>query len=498
MAHLKSVAKGFILMLIGLVFTKAVSMLFKIVFSRYYGAHNLGLYSLGLGIFTLLTTFSIFGFNYGLSRYISLYHEKDKDKLKNIMLIFFSIAVFLSIFFALGLFFSSDYLAKLYKTEELSLVFKLFAISIPLYVISLMIQKIFEGFKEFKNSALLESGINLLKFLFLIVCVFLSLKLPFVILATALSFLLMNFLGIHLIKKHIHIKDVFKTRIDPNLLKDVFLFSWPLALTFILHTILTQFDSLILGYFLTPFDVGIYSLVMSAAGFIGLSALVAGPVLLPSFGELFAKDDKENLKSIYISSFKWLTILAVPVLFLFVSSPVIVMNLFGGKEFISGAPILILLSIAFLISNVVIPTTTILIAVGKTKYLLINTSTTAALSVVMNFILIPRYGIFGAAVTFLVTSIFINVLRIIEVRKILGLNPFDLTYLRMIFIFLLTGVVSFYLPKYIFVNQYFLLVGSFVLFSVISFGLMLILKCFNEEDTEIFNAIKKKILKFKG
>lgn len=498
MVYLKSVAKGFLLMFLGLVFTKVIALFYKVVFSRYYGAHGLGVFSIGFGIFTLLTTFSILGFNYGLSRYISLYQEKNKEKLRNIILIFFSVSFVLSIIFAIGLVFLSNYLAVIYKIDELAVILRYFAAAIPLYVIILMLQKIFEGFKDFKYSAILEGSINFLKFVFLVICVFYSFKLPFVVLSFVLTIFLVDIFGALLVRKYIKLKEIINSKVDKDLLLDVIRFSWPLSLVFILHTVLNQFDSLILGYFSSPVDVGVYNLATSIAGLISLASLVGGPVLLPSFGDLYSKKDDTNMKSLYISSIKWLTLLSFPILFITVSYPGFVLKFIGGSEFSAGAVTLMIISIAFLINTVFIATTMLLMAIGKTKYLLMNTSTALIFNLILNVILIKRYGIIGAAITFLITAVIINSLRIVEVKKLLGLNPFDFNYIKSFLVLVFVSVVSFYLSKYLFLNEYYVMFSSFLIFLVLSFVLLLVLKCFTEEDNEIYVAIKKKILRFKN
>ena len=84
MSVFKAVAKGFILMMFGVVITRAIGFFYKVLFSRSYGADGFGLFSIGLGFFTLLATFSIMGLNIGLSRYISMYRQKDTKKLNKI------------------------------------------------------------------------------------------------------------------------------------------------------------------------------------------------------------------------------------------------------------------------------------------------------------------------------------------------------------------------------------------------------------------------------
>lgn len=497
MSIFKAVAKGFILMMFGIVITRAIGFFYKVVFSRAYGASGFGLYSIGLGFFTLLSTLSIMGLNIGLSRYISMYKDKNIKKLRKIILIFTTISISISILLAIILILISGQLSKIYKSDELAIIFRYFAIGIPLYVIMLLAQKIFEGFKNFKYSVLLESSLSAIKFLFLAACVLYALKLLIVVLSFTISLLFICFIGIYLLNKFVRISEVLKAEFDSKLLLDVVKYSWPLSLALILHTTLSWFDSLVLGYFKSASEVGIYNLALSIAGLISLPSLVGSSVLLPIFSELHEKKDNKLINLIYSTSFKWLSILSLPILFVIIAYPSLVLNIVGGTEFLTGNKPLALLSFAFLISTVIIPSTIVLLAAGKTKFLLMNTAIAVVINLILNLILIPMYGMMGAAFSFFVTAFFVNILRLIEVKKLLQMQPFNWKYIRLLLVFFIAGIASFYSTRYLSINQYYTLFVSFAIFSIISFILFFVLRCYSKEDIEVLNAIKMKLGSYK-
>lgn len=493
MSIFKAVAKGFILMMFGVVITRAIGFFYKIIFSRTYGAEGFGLFSIGLGFFTLLSTFSIMGLNIGLSRYISMYKQKDVKKLNKIVLIFTTISVSLSALLAIILILLSNKLSVIYKSDELVIILRYFALGIPLYVMMLLSQKVFEGFKNFKYSVILESTLSAIKFLFLLVCALLAYKLSTVVLSFIISLLFVSIMGLFIVNKFIKIINVFKSRFDSRLLLDVVKYSWPLSLALILHTILSWFDSLILGYFKSISEVGIYNLALSIAGLISLPSFVGSSVLLPVFSELHEKKDNKNMNTIYSTAFKWLSILSLPILFVLISYPTSVLKIIGGTDFTIGNIVLIILSLGFIISTVVIPSTIVLLAVGKVKFLLMNTIIAVIINMVLNLLLIPKYGMIGAAISFFVTALIVNLLRLIEVKKLFRIQPFNFKYDRLLCVFLIAGLIAFYTTKYLSMNQYYTLFISFFIFALISFILFFALKCYSKDDIEVLNAIKMKL-----
>ena len=497
MSVFKAVAKGFILMMFGVVITRAIGFFYKVLFSRSYGADGFGLFSIGLGFFTLLATFSIMGLNIGLSRYISMYRQKDTKKLNKIILIFTTISVLVSILLAVTLIILSNQLSKIYKSDELIIIFKYFALGIPLYVAMLLSQKIFEGFKNFKYSAILEVSLSAIKFLFLLLCVLFAFNLSAVVLSFIVSLFFVSIIGLYLVNKFVKIVDVFKSKFDSKLLVDVVRYSWPLSLALILHTTLSWFDSLVLGYFNSAREVGIYNLAMSVAGLISLPSLVGSSVLLPVFSELHEKRDSKHVNLIYSTAIKWLSILCLPILFMIITYPSLVLNIVGGAEFLAGDKPLVFLAFAFLISTVILPSTIVLLAAGKTKFLLMNTIVAVITNLILNLLLIPKYGMIGAAISFFTTTFLVNVLRLIEVNKLFRIQPFNWKYMKLLLNFLIAGLVSFYLVDYLSIGQYSTLILSFITFTLIYFSLFFALKCYSKEDLEVLNAIKMKLSGYK-
>jgi O-antigen/teichoic acid export membrane protein len=77
--------------------------------------------------------------------------------------------------------------------------------------------------------------------------------------------------------------------------------------------------------------------------------------------------------------------------------------------------------------------------IGRPAVNLVNSIVTSIISISLYLTLIPRYGMTGAAVSFAVSIAFINILRILQVYKFLGILPFKLSLLK---IFVSAGLAS--------------------------------------------------------
>jgi len=80
---------------------------------------------------------------------------------------------------------------------------------------------------------------------------------------------------------------------------------------------------------------------------------------------------------------------------------------------------------------------------GGGKINLINSAITITLSVLFSYILIPRYGVVGAAYANTLTIALINIITVSELGIIYKLSPFSKRFVITLVVFLI-GIVGFY------------------------------------------------------
>jgi O-antigen/teichoic acid export membrane protein len=135
---------------------------------------------------------------------------------------------------------------------------------------------------------------------------------------------------------------------------------------------------------------------------------------------------------------------------------------------------------------------------GRSKINLINSLSSTALIVVINLVLVPKYGILGAAISLGVDIVVMNLVKLIEVYVILKVHPFKISFLKP----LMAGGISLYI---LFFASKFLrnipqplleiALGSVILMG--TYFLLLFLMRLAEEDKVILRKIKEKAMIFK-
>lgn len=158
----------------------------------------------------------------------------------------------------------------------------------------------------------------------------------------------------------------------------------------------------------TKAELGLFGTASRTALLMSFIHVAVNSIVAPKFADLYHRGDFTGLGDIARSSAGMLTVLSFPVLAVFLLFPSYVMNIFG-ESFMEGGTILSILAVGQFVN----------VATGSVGYLLImsgnerayrnNVSIAAALSVLLNLVLTPMYGLKGAAIATSLSIAFQNI-----------------------------------------------------------------------------------------
>ncbi|MDX1402824.1 MAG: polysaccharide biosynthesis C-terminal domain-containing protein, partial [Kiloniellales bacterium] len=154
---------------------------------------------------------------------------------------------------------------------------------------------------------------------------------------------------------------------------------------------------ILLGSFSTVTNVGIFSLAsrINMVGEVAYSSVIKS--VKPVFAEVHAEDDRQGLRHLYQTTTRWTFVLNLPTFLVLVLFPEAILAIFG-QSFVGGASALVLLAWAQLANAGTGTCGSIIDMTGHTKIKLVNSVIWVILSIGTNFLLIPSWGIIGAAV----------------------------------------------------------------------------------------------------
>jgi O-antigen/teichoic acid export membrane protein len=191
-------------------------------------------------------------------------------------------------------------------------------------------------------------------------------------------------------------------RIDTSVVREILRRGFPLLITNLLALVIYNADVVLLGVFRGETEVGLYLAAYTLINFLGVLGNTATLAILPSLSRLRAT--AERGMELYHTSMAQVLAVGLPVAVGgAMLAPRIIMLVFG-TDYTSAAPILriLILTIPVLLLRSVLIAS--LIASGRQDRVLHTTAWAAALTFTGDIVLIPRYGMLGAAIVTVVAE----------------------------------------------------------------------------------------------
>ena len=201
--------------------------------------------------------------------------------------------------------------------------------------------------------------------------------------------------------------------------KNIIKTSTPMMLSGSLALLMGWSDILMLSYYKTSIDVGIYNAALKIAAISGITLIAVNAIATPKFVEFYAKNDFLGLKKMVQNSTKLIFFTTTPILFILICFPQSILG-FLGDEFSVAYIALIYLCVSRFVNAIS----------GSVGYIMQMTDQQVTyqnvifiaviINVALNFLLIPSYGYTGAALASSIAMIFWNLTLVLIIKKKLG------------------------------------------------------------------------------
>jgi len=208
-------------------------------------------------------------------------------------------------------------------------------------------------------------------------------------------------------------------------LKSFLAYSVPQGLTMIVFRLNLWMDILMLGWLATLEDVGIYRVAVALAIMGTIPVVAITTMFSPYIAEMVEKRDLTGLERMLKLGTRWLIIVASPLYLVLFLIPDVVLGVLEPVYLQSQGPLAVLL-IGQAIFVACAPAARILPMSGHSVLNLIIGTVAAGLNIVLNYVLIPKYGTVGAAVASAITLSLWSAGRAIAVWLLFRCFPFSM------------------------------------------------------------------------
>jgi stage V sporulation protein B len=208
-----------------------------------------------------------------------------------------------------------------------------------------------------------------------------------------------------------------KVSITKPLTKKLFSFALPIFIASLGFIVLEYIDTLAIAAFRTLPEVGFYQAAQPIARLLWYFSGALSTVLLPMISEIWTKRERGALNSIMHFLTKFSFMLIIPAALVFIAFPDIVIRLIFGEGYLAGATALQILSVAAIVYTLFVILSVAIVGIGKSIVSVKAVGAMACLNLVGNLLLIPTYGIEGAAVAHFASYTLGFLLLLYYVRK---------------------------------------------------------------------------------
>lgn len=405
-----------------------VSYGLTIFIARTFNSSVLGLYSICISVFMILSTFGTLGLDLNAVRYYSIDSNREN---RNLFLKIILKSFLLSSLLSLIVYFLRSQIAiELFKIPkpELIVYLKWVLLSVPFWSVTLICAGVYRASKKIVVFSFLSQSSRYIFTLLIIVGLsFLSNSPIITVKAHFYGILVTSIIALSL--------TLFKFKKNNNTSN---VNSWtfvkeslPMMLSSSILILLGWVDTFILGVFETESNIGIYNVCLKIATFSTLTLLAINSILAPKIAKSFNQKEESKYKKLIQFAAKLNFYISSTVIILIIVFNKFLLGIFG-EEYSTGTVILIILCLGQMVNSFSGSVGIILQMIGKQKIYQNFILIALFINVVLTLILTPRYGSIGAATATVISMIFWNIGSAIYLKKNEGIksyfNPFNLIF----------------------------------------------------------------------
>lgn len=181
-----------------------------------------------------------------------------------------------------------------------------------------------------------------------------------------------------------------------NLVKPIFTSAWPFAVSGLLGVLMINTDIILLGFFKSADEVGLYSAAQRPIQFLYLIPTIIATTIFPTLARL-AHDNREKLRAVFERTVSIVFLAAIPLAlggYLLGES---IMKLLYGAEYLGGTPSFQVLMLTALVNFPATLFSNAIFALDRQKALVKYAAIGALSNVALDLVLIPPFGGVGSA-----------------------------------------------------------------------------------------------------
>ena len=404
-----------------MIISRCLAMALGIIYARYLGPEQFGLYSFVLSIIAMATLPAVAGLPNLLVREIANFHLEEKWGLLKGVINWSRIYV-LSISLIVMLIMSGALYFNFFESSVSDLLWVAIFL-IPIKGLLAQQGAVFNGFRK-PIFAQLPTQI----FAPLMTLVILSCSVSFYGELTAYNLLYLSLLSAFsafIISAFLVSNKLLVTL--HNATTNYITKTWykallPFTLIAFIGTLNIELASVFLGFWGNIESVAYFKVAMQGVALVSLGLSAVNMVIMPNIARLYKEGELEATQMLLTKSVRLSSLVSLPIILLLVIFGDFFIDLLFGEEYLAAYPILVILCVGQAVNVLMGSVGLVLNMTGNESRVLKLLAITLFINLISLLFLVPNYGSLGAAISVSISVISSNFLMSFEVAKVTGLK----------------------------------------------------------------------------
>ena len=499
--EIRTVAKGGAIQIFGQVSQRGLSFIFQLVAVAFVGRPAYGVYKQISQVLAIAAQIALAGFNYASMRFITIARAEGKPEgVKGAARVGIGGAVVGSVIVVACLVVFAEPLASQFADEpaDESMFIRLFRIGapyVPLFALLQVLRYCTQAYKTMTPSVVSGMIVQpVVRFVVGLFVLLIGFEVAGLITTLNVSILAATLVAAFFFARMLTEEERAARPRAP--VGPMVKFALPQGGSSLLGIQSLGLGILVVGVYGTDVQVAIFALALSLQGpgtvFLGGILNIWAPVV----SDLHAKGQIEELDKLYKVITRWVATFSFPVWAALIVMPYVFVDLFVPASGEGIPSVVAILAVGNFFYTGTGPTGYVLSMTGRPWVNLINSMVAVVLYVIAGAWAVPRYGPNGMAVVDGAVTALINIVRVVEAKVLVGVQPFGRPILKPIGA---TAVGAFVLLLWRWIPGYNVWVDAA---GIVVAGLvyLLVLRAFgmDPEEREVWERIKKRVKRKRG
>lgn len=414
--------KGLILVFIFTILGALLGYGFRLALARNLTVDQYGIFYALYSLFALIYIARDLGTGQAMTKYMPEFITLKKFKKLKFIVIFSLLATTISsaILLLLSAILSKTIAANYLKHPELASYVVVFGIMFFIYALEAMIAFYITGLQLHKSYSIFQLLRTGLIFIFTLIILSFTKSIWSPVWGYISAGIIM--LAIYLPYTASKIPNFKKEKVtyDKKLAVNLLRYGGAVILVSVGALVLQYTDSVLITAFKGTEQAGIYNAALPVANLLLYIGTAISVVLGPLISELYTIKNKEAIKSGISLIYKYSFMTVMPMCFIVLAFATQILDIFFGPQYLSGTlplQILIFGTFFYLFAQTAFGVFT---GIGKPYVLAKITGIGAVTNIILNLILIPKYGLVGAAIATAIGYLLMAALCLIWLKKEIG------------------------------------------------------------------------------